>query len=95
MVCPKALHSSGDVRISVTDALWQTFRFRNGRNRTKVDHVERTDGRDLGDSLVHDRLETVRAGGEDTSDELVRELRGREIQDAHEISLSYQPLHGR
>ena len=65
---------------------------RHRLERAEVDHVERAEGDDLRKPELSGRLEPIGAGREDAADEVVRELRRRDVEDTREEAASRQRL---
>src|SRR5690242_15625297 len=66
---------------------------RHGLARAKIDHVEGTDRYNLGNARLGSRSQSIWPGGKDAADELVRELRRRNIQHASKNSFANERLH--
>ena len=62
-------------------------------HRAEVDHVEGAERDDLRDPDLACRLQSIRAGGEDASDEVVGELRRRRVEHRRDEAASHQRLH--
>ncbi len=67
--------------------------FGDGRPRAEVDHVERADAHDLGNSAPAGGLQPVGPGGEDAADQLVGQLGRRQVEHAGDLAVADQTFH--
>jgi hypothetical protein len=77
-----------DVELAIAE------RFRHGRHRPEVDHIQRAQAEHIGNPRVEDRIKTVRPAGKDPADQVVGNLGGGNVQNAADQTGLDQFLHG-